>query len=81
MDWTDFFTGIAQAGSSIATAVIGPRYPTAIPGAPGSYYVPPAATGSIVNTNTGLLGLGGVGGSSSLILILLAVVLIFAFRK
>jgi hypothetical protein len=79
MDWTDFFTGIASAGSSIATAVIGPRTPQAIPGNPGAVYLPSAATGSIVSTG-GVLG--GIGGSSStLLIILLGVVLIFALRK
>jgi hypothetical protein len=78
MDWTDFFTGISSAGTSIAKAVIGANQPFAIPGAPGAVYVP--QTGSILSTNTGLTGLLG-GGNSSLILILLAVVLIFALRK
>jgi hypothetical protein len=79
MDWTDFFTGISQAGTSIAKAVIGPTQPYAIPGAPGSVYIP--QTGAILQTNTGISSLLGAGSNSTLILILLAVVLVFALRK
>jgi hypothetical protein len=79
MDWTDFFTGITSAATSITKAVVGANQPFAIPGAPGSVYVP--QTGSILQTNTGLTGVLGAGSNSTLILILLAVVLIFALRR
>jgi hypothetical protein len=75
-----FFYRHRSAGSSIATAVIGPRIPTALPGSPGAYYVPSGATGSIVQT-PGALGALGIGSSSTLLIVLLAVVLIFALRK
>ena len=78
MDWTDFFQGIAGAGTSIASAVIGPRTPTAIPGSPGAIYIPPGAGGQIVPSG-GLLG--GGGPSSMLIVLLIAFALIFALRK
>jgi hypothetical protein len=77
MDWTDFFTGISSAGASIATAVIGPRVPLALPGSPGSYFLPSGATGQIVNSG----GLLGTGSSSTLLILLGAVVLIFAMRR
>jgi hypothetical protein len=79
MDWTDFFTGITSAATSITKAVVGANTPVAIAGAPGTVYVP--STGALVQTNTGLSGLIGGGTNSSLILILLGVVLIFALRK
>jgi hypothetical protein len=80
MDWTDFFQGITAAGTSIASAVIGPRTPQAIPGSPGAVYIPSAASGSIVQTS-GALGAFGLGSSSGLLVILLGVILIFALRK
>lgn len=80
MDWSDFISGLGQAGASIATAVIGPRTPQAIPGAPGAVYIPNAASGQIVQSG-GALGALGIAGGGSALLILLAVVLIFALRK
>jgi hypothetical protein len=77
MDWTDFFTGITSAATSITKAVVSSNQPFSIAGAPGSVYIP--STGAIVQTNTGLASLAG--GNSTLILILLAVVLVFALRK
>lgn len=79
MDWTDFFTGITSAATSITKAVVGANQPFAIAGAPGSVFIP--QTGAIVQTNTGLSGILGSGTNSTLILILLAVVLVFALRK
>src|ERR1700722_10808444 len=81
MDWTDFFQGITTAGTSIATTVIGPRLPSAIPGSPGAVYIPSAASGSIISTNTGISSLLGTGSSGTLLLILLAFVLIFALKS
>jgi hypothetical protein len=85
MDWTDFFQGIATAGTNIASAVIGPRVPQPLPGSPGAYYLPPAAGGQIVNTG-GVFGTGGGllstgGGSSVLIILLIALVFVFVLRK
>jgi hypothetical protein len=80
MDWSDFFSGLASTGTSIATAVIGPTTPYALPGSPGAVYIPPAAGGQIVQTS-GALGAIGVGSSSGILIILVAVVLIFALRK
>jgi hypothetical protein len=81
MDWTDFFSGIATAGTSIASAVIGPRVPSAIPGNPGAIYIPPAAGGQVIQTG-GILG-GGLGGGSNsiLIILLIGLVLVFALRN
>jgi hypothetical protein len=79
MDWTDFFQGIATAGTNIASAVIGPRVPQPLPGSPGAYYLPPAAGGQIVQPSANLLGAGG--GSSILIILLMALVFVFVLRK
>lgn len=79
MDWTDFFQGIATAGTNIASAVIGPRVPQQLPGAPGAYYLPPAAGGQIVQAQGGLLG--GGGSSSILTILLIVLVLVFVLRK
>jgi hypothetical protein len=77
MDWNDFFSGLASlapVGIGIAAAVQGPPQPIML-GSTGQVYLP--QTGQIVG-NTGLLGSGS---SSTILILLIGLALIFALRK
>lgn len=76
MNWSTFFAGLGNLGASIATDVQTSGMPIAVPGAPGTLYIP--GTGQVVTTNS--LNFQA-GGGSMLFLILILVVVVFALRK